>query len=119
MKENEKNVDALNTVITDLKQTVKQLERALARSRAIFLNIAGKSSDGIVIIDQKKMVIYANYMAMGIFDRSIADLLGNPLEIDFDQLMLSNKSSSEISIPQKSGDNIVTEATVFQTEWNN
>ena len=54
MKENEKNVDALNTVITDLKQTVKQLERALARSRAIFLNIAGKSSDGIVIIDQKK-----------------------------------------------------------------
>ena len=67
---------------------IKRLNVKLSMSSAAFLNIVGKSLDGVLIIDQEKMVIYTNYAAIKLFDRNIADLLGEPLDLEFNPKQL-------------------------------
>lgn len=97
-----------------LSKKIKVLERKLAMSNASFLNIVGRSLDGIIILDSTKMVVYANYAALNLFDKSITEILGEPFHITIDMNI-----SGEVEIPRSDGSNIVAEVTVIETEWNN
>ncbi|MCH9756668.1 MAG: EAL domain-containing protein [Gammaproteobacteria bacterium] len=104
-----------------LKSEVKRLESKLAVSSAAFLSIVGKSLDGIVIIDGERMVVYANYAAMELFDKNIADLLGEPLEIKIDMTRLENqeKGANEVVIIRSDGSEITAEISILSADWNN
>lgn len=105
----------------ELQEQIKRLKKKLAMSNSSFLNIVGKSLDGIVIVDRNRMVVYTNYAAINLFDRNIADLLGEPLDLDFDpnDLLSQNEVSTEIHITKADGSDSVAEVSVMQTEWNN
>ncbi len=100
---------------------IKELKKKLAMSNSSFLSLVGKSLEGIVIIDTNKMVIYTNFAAIELFDRSIADLLGEPLNLDFntDKLLYGDESVTELLIPKANGSNSIAEVSAFTTEWNN
>jgi diguanylate cyclase (GGDEF)-like protein/PAS domain S-box-containing protein len=119
-KENNKS-DPLMLENEDLMEKLKQLESKLAMSNSAFLNIVGKSLDGIVIVNQDKMVVYANYAVMELFDKNIADLLGEPLTIPVDPLALATKDTNamEINIPHTDGSTSIAEISILNTEWNN
>ena len=111
---------SLKKQIAIQQNEIKHLTARLSMSGAAFLNIVGKSSNGVVIIDQRKMVMYTNYAAIQLFDRNIADLLGEPLAVDFDpkQLSDSDETTTEICIPKADGSQTTAEVSLFQTEWN-
>jgi diguanylate cyclase (GGDEF)-like protein len=100
--------------LTSLEDKIKMLEKKLAMSNASFLNIVGRSLDAIIILDQSRMVVYANYAALNLFDKSITELLGEPFHIAFDMT-----STGEIEIPRNDASKMIAEITVIETEWNN
>ena len=104
----------LEKEIETLKLELDKLSLKLARSNSAFLNIVGKNLDGIVILDKNKTVLYANYSAIKLLERNIADLLGEPLDLAFDL-----NTATEITIQHSDGATLSYEVTVFQTEWNN
>ena len=118
---NDENIESLKAENSRLVEKIKSLEKRLSMSSSSFLNIVGKSLDGIVIVDQEKMVVYTNYAAMELFDRNIADLLGEPLDLGCDtkQLFQNTETSTEIEIPQADGTMSIAEASVMKSEWNN
>ena len=120
-KNRKKNPALLKDEVSTLHDEIKQLHSKLAMSNSAFLTVVGKSFDGVIILDQKKMVVYANYAAIRLFDRNIADLLGEPLDLNIDPLtlVLSNEATTELRIPKANGSEAVTEVSVLETEWNN
>ncbi len=108
-------IESLQKTIEELKVKLKTMEHKLTMSHSAFLNIVGKSLDGIVILDKNKMVVYTNYAAIQLFDRNIADLLGEPLELAINIA----ETVSEINIPHADGSISIAEASILRTEWNN
>lgn len=121
MKKNKpKTLLSLSKTINSQNSKIKQLKAKLAMSSAAFLHVVGKSSDGVIIIDKQKMVVYTNYAAMQIFDKNLVELLGEPLAINFDLLPLEHYNEpKELSISKSSGGNAIVEVSVLKTEWNN
>ena len=109
----------LKGIIATQKKQIKQLKSKLAMSTSTFLNIVGNHLDGVVIIDQKRMVVYTNYAAINLFDRNIADLLGEPLDFNFTLTNDTNETLSKIHIPKADGSKATAEVSIFNTEWNN
>jgi len=103
-----------------LGEHVKRLESKLAMSHAAFLNMVGKSLDGVLIVDQDKIVVYANYAAMALFDKNIADLLGEPLNLSVDPIALLSQGGdvTEITLPRADGSTFISEISILKTEWN-
>ncbi len=120
MSKNE-TLSALKAKLSSQSDEIKHLKSKLALSHSAFLNIVGKSLDGVIILDQNKMVVYTNYTAIKLFDRNIADLLGEPLDIDFNPkgLVDSDETTAEILIPKVGGNQVICEVSVLKTEWNN
>lgn len=114
MSSEDQSIETLQAEVERLTKKIAKMEKHLAMSNAAFLNIVGKSSDGIVILDKQKMVVYTNYAAIKLFDRNIADLLGEPLDI-----LVDIKTSSELQIPHADGTVAVAEVSILETEWNN
>lgn len=114
------SLTSLQKEIEVLKADIKRLNSKLALSNSDFLNIVSKSLHGVVILDQKKMVVYSNYVAIRLFDRNIADLLGEPLlpEIDLQHLVNSHETMTEICLPRADGTETFAEASVHKIEWN-
>ena len=112
---------SLRARVDALSAEVKRLTLKLAMSNSAFLNIVGKSLDGVIIIDQHKMVVYSNYAAIRLFDRNIADLLGEPLDLNFNPIDLinSNETTTELHIPRANNEEAIAEVSVLKTEWNN
>lgn len=104
-----------------LKSEIRNLNTRLALNKAAFLNVAGKSLDGVVIVDQEKMVVYANYASINLFDRNIADLLGKPLDLNFSpkDIFSHHDKTIEIVIPKSNNAQITVEVSVLAIEWNN
>jgi diguanylate cyclase (GGDEF)-like protein len=109
-----KTVGDFEEEVSQLNEKIKKLESRLSMSNSAFLNIVGKSLDGIVILDKERMVVYTNYAAISLFDRNIADLLGEPLD-----LVLRANVSSEINIPHSDRSVSIAEVSMIETEWNN
>ena len=112
---------SLQQEIEALKADIKRLNAKLALSNSDFLNIVSKSLHGVVILDQKKMVVYSNYVAIRLLDRNLADLLGEPLlpEIDLQHLVNSHETMTEIQLPRADGSETFAEVFVHRIEWNN
>lgn len=115
------NLSSINLTKENSKLTnkIKTLENKLAMSNLAFLNIVGRSLDGILIINQKKMVLYTNYAAIKLFDRNIANLIGEPLDICLDLENASHERSAELKIDRPNGTYAITEVSIVKTEWNN
>lgn len=119
MKKAKESVTELKKENTKLCKKVKLLENKLAMSNLAFLNIVGRSLDGILIINREKMVLYTNYAAIKLFDKNIASLLGEPLEIGIDLEATSHEQSVELKIDRPNGSFAITEVSLVKTEWNN
>ena len=120
-KNRKETIASLKEEIGTLQEEIKHLKSRLSMSSSAFLNIVGKSLDGVVIIDEKKMVQYTNYAAISFFDRNIADLLGEPLELDLNPVMMghNNETTTELHVPKANGTDAIAEVSVLKSEWNN
>src|SRR3990167_9689702 len=107
--------------IESLRNKMKDLEIKLDKINEAFSNIIDNSSDGIVIVYHKKRVVYANVAMMHLFGRTVADLLGNPLNIDIniDEWVQQEKTAIEITAPKPDGTFLVSNVFIFNMEWNN
>jgi diguanylate cyclase (GGDEF)-like protein len=116
-----KSVAQLEAENARLQAEVKQLESKLVTDSAAFLSIVGKSLDGILIVNQDQMVVYANDAAMTLFDKNIADLLGEPLHLSLDPMVLANqkKAATEIHLPQPDSKRKIAELSILMTDWKN
>lgn len=119
MKNTKETIEELSKENRALLKKVKLLENKLAMSNIAFLNIVGRSLDGILIVNQQKMVLYTNYAAIKLFDRNIAELLGEPLDIKINHEKVSRESGVELKIERPDGSIAITEVSIVKTEWNN
>ena len=112
---------ALNGKIEAQQSEIKLIATKLAMSSAVFLHIIGRSLDGVVILDQANNVVYANEPAIKLFDCNIADLLGKPLDLNLETILLDEniKMNTELPIANVAGKEMITKVSVFKTEWNN
>ncbi len=72
-------VRELDLEITQVRAENEILKKKLTISNSSFFNIIGKSLDAVIIINQQKMILYANFAAIELFDKNISDLLEKPL----------------------------------------
>lgn len=113
--------DDLAAENSQLRKQLKIAQKKLRTANNAFLSIVGKSLDGIVIVDKDKRIIYANYVAIGMFDRNIADLLGEPLGTILNtEHCISNKVMSfDTEVDRSDRSKFTLEVSVLPTEWNN
>ncbi len=117
MEKLKNKIEILKAENLKLNKKVKMLETRLTMSNIAFLNIVGRSLDGIVIINQHKMVLYTNYAAIKLFDKNIDDLLGKPLDLQINLEQTMSQKSTELKINYLNGDFVVTDVSVVKTEW--
>jgi signal transduction histidine kinase/CheY-like chemotaxis protein len=71
-----------------------------------------KNADGIIVVDEDGIVLFANPAAEQIFGRSSDLLIGSPIGIP-----LIGGDTTEISIHRRGGDQIDAEIRVVETSW--
>ena len=115
------NLNTLKKTIVSLTQEIDLLKLKLTTHKAAFLYIADKSFNGIIIVDQKKQVVYINDTATQLFNRTRDELLGQPLALNFNPTQLNNacEITTTLSIPNPIDGNFSSELTILKTEWNN
>src|SRR3990167_7517422 len=103
-----------------LKAEIKQLNSKLSMYNLAFMNLMDKNLDGIIIIDEKKIVLYANIAAIQLFNCPLADLLGNPLKLDINpiNMLKHNAVGTELHMPNPDRPDLITTVTLLKTEWN-
>lgn len=72
-----------------------------------------KNADGILVVDEEGIVLFANPAAEKIFGRTTESLVGSPIGIPF----LAGETT-EIAIHRPGGDQIDAEIRVVDTTWN-
>ncbi|MGC9502249.1 PAS domain S-box protein [Baaleninema sp.] len=105
-----KTVQVLGTAtdITDRKQTEQQL-----RDRESQLDtVVNSTSDGIVIVDGKGIVCFANAAAARLFDRPLEELLGQ----EFGQ-PIAQGDPVEMELLRPGGRTLPVEIAVAETRW--
>jgi signal transduction histidine kinase/PAS domain-containing protein len=95
-------------LIRELEQRMRALEVSEADFRSIFTTTA----DGIVIIDGEGNIRIANPAAEQLFGRPIAELIGQPFGFP-----LVSGETTEIDVVRGSGETLVAELRVTDTEW--
>lgn|SRR3990167_1165470 len=107
--------------IVSLKKKILRLRARLLKSHSTLLGMAESSTDGMVILDKEKRVVYSNYAAIRLFERSFADLLEIPIHMSIgaDNLFSREHWVTEIKVPKKSGTASIVETFLFRAEWNN
>lgn len=105
----------------ELRKDISALKDKLSRSSAAFMNIVGRSLDGVLILDENFDVVYSNYTALEIFEKNAADLLGEKLNIDLDIMALvqTNTTMSELTLTNKAGEELIYEVHLLPSEWSN
>lgn len=89
------------------------LRLKLKDSQRRLSTIVQNNADGILVIDRKGMIRFANRAAEGIFGRTAAKLLGYPFGAP-----VVGGESAEIEIPHpQNGKTIIAEIRVTQTRW--
>ncbi|XIA66166.1 response regulator [Bradyrhizobium sp. TZ2] len=73
-----------------------------------------KNADGIIVVDEMGVVLFANPAAEQIFGRSSESLIGSPIGIPF-----VAGEMTEIAIHKPGGDQIDAEIRVVETIWDN
>ncbi|MCR9192141.1 MAG: EAL domain-containing protein [Gammaproteobacteria bacterium] len=88
------------------------LKEKLVASKAAFLNVVGKNRDGVLIINKKGIIVYANKAALTIFGRNLGNLIGEDIG-----LPLGGEKTSEINIVHPKKGKVVLEINVTAIEW--
>jgi diguanylate cyclase (GGDEF)-like protein len=96
----------------DLRDEVLALRSRLAASDAAFTAIVQGSSDGILVLDEHGVVLFANTAAVGMLQRSQADLIGT--EVGFAVLA---GEVSDVELVRPGGRLVYAELRVAHTEW--
>ncbi|HVV42980.1 MAG TPA: response regulator [Nitrobacter sp.] len=72
-----------------------------------------KNADGIIVVDEDGVVLFANPAAEQLFARGAEELVGSPIGIPF----LAGETT-EITVHQPNGNPIATEIRAVATTWN-
>lgn len=91
---------------------LEELKRELSASEARFQNIAGKNKDGMLILNQEGIILYANRSARVILGRNTVEVIGEPFGI-----LVEGDYESEINIFSGKGNSRVVELRVSEIEW--
>jgi signal transduction histidine kinase/ActR/RegA family two-component response regulator len=78
-----------------------------------FAFLIEKNADGVIVIDDDGLVLFANPSAEEIFGRSAKDLVGAPIGVPIDR-----SGSAEIVILRPDGGQLDAEMRVVETSWN-
>lgn len=87
-------------------------ELALESSRANFANIVERNNDGILVLNNENVVLYANAAASALFQRGVGELVGS----NFGQ-PLTHGERTEIQVPQLDADPRAVEIRVGDADW--
>jgi signal transduction histidine kinase len=99
-------------LLKDITKRRDYAEDELKKYKEYFRNIVGKTTAGILIIDQKGIIQFVNEAAEQIFMRNRSELLNTPFGV-----IIGNQIKTEIDIVRKNGDVGVGEITTAKTEW--
>lgn len=94
----------------------KALQLKFSKNNAVFLNLIEKSSDGILILNSKEKMIFANHAAIVLLDLDAEHFLDKPLNLNID--FSDNKETQEAFIPKTDGGGTLMEISVLQLDWN-
>jgi diguanylate cyclase (GGDEF)-like protein/PAS domain S-box-containing protein len=120
------NFEDLRKIITDLqiansdlKAQVELLQQKLEISSASFLNIVGKSVNGIIILNHEHLVVYTNYAAHQFVEEGPDDIIGKHLQLEqeISDLLHNRARFSEVNIKKSDGSLVIAEISVLETEW--
>ena len=75
--------------------------------------LVDKNADGIIVVDEDGIVLFANPAAEQIFGRSSDSLIGSPIGIP-----LTGGDTTEIAIHRPGGDQIEAEIRIVDTTWD-
>lgn|GEM_PF-831314 len=103
-------IDGLTTDITQRKQT----QIALCTSEERLSTIINTNSDGLIVVDPRGVVRFANPAAENLFGRPASDLLGHWLGS-----LYVVSELAEISIIRPTGEVVIAEMRVVQIQWEN
>ncbi|MCX7124670.1 MAG: EAL domain-containing protein [Gammaproteobacteria bacterium] len=103
-----------------LKKEIAQLNSKLSISNSAFLNFMNKSLDGIIILDEKKIIVYANSTAIHLFDCRMTDLLDKPLNLNINlaHLLEHNEIITEFHLPKTGEHDAIASVSVIKTDWS-
>jgi len=86
----------------------------LQSSEARFRNVLEKNADGIIVVDNKGVVLFVNPAAEAMFGRRAEELLGE----SFGYPVVAGETT-ELEIVRSGGEPIAAEMCVVETEWEN
>jgi signal transduction histidine kinase/DNA-binding response OmpR family regulator len=87
------------------------LANGLDQSEVRFL--VEKNADGIIVVDEDGVVLFANPAAEKLFGRPVAQLVGSPIGIPF-----IDGDTAEIAIHRPDGTHADAEIRIVETVWN-
>ncbi len=102
------NVIECHKLGTELRQNREELQASKAR----FYGMIQKCSDPIFIVDEQKVVHFANQAATNLFDREVKSFVGKPFEFP---LVMDEPAQVEISCA--GGRKVSVRLRVDETEW--
>ena len=103
-------IDGLTTDITERKQA----EIALRESEERLSTMIHTNSDGLIVVDPRGTVRFANPAAEALFGRPASELLGHWLGS-----LYVVSELAEISILRPNGEAVITEMRVVKIQWEN
>ncbi|MEJ2153893.1 MAG: response regulator [Desulfobacteraceae bacterium] len=111
-------VDGQHSIIAMLRDITerKKAEKALERSRAVFLDIVEKNAVGILVLDaQTHVVQYANPTAGAFLERPVQQLLGRPFDLPKPKSLPTEIDIFCPGVRQRG----IAEMRLVSTEWEN
>ncbi len=97
-----------------LHSQLGEVRAELSASEARFQHFIGKSKDGVLILDRRGVIKYANHSAGVILKQNIEKLIGEQFGI-----LIEGDYESEINIFSTQADPCIVELRVSAIEWNN
>lgn len=107
-------IRAINYAIARQRMLVELNQRTLElqASELRFRNIIENNSDGILIIDQNRIIHFVNPAAESILDRKSNELIGETFEFP-----VSEDESVELNIVRQDEEKITVEMRIVEIEW--
>jgi len=117
----EQKNEALQKAGSELEQHVKERTAQLAAANKVLgvtqqnmHTVIKNSADGLLIVDDNKIVLFMNPAAEVILGRKAPDLLGEPFG-----LPLTTDKPSEVQLVAADGSVTIAEVQAVRTEWEN
>ena len=117
----EQKNEALQKAGSELEQRVKERTTELAAANKVLSvmqqnmhTVIKNSADGLLIVDDNKIVRFMNLAAEVILGRGTIDLLGEPFG-----LPLTTDKPSEVQLTAADGSMTIAEIQAVRTEWEN